>query len=206
VRRPESWRARPPSAELQRERAGSGQRAPHGEPDIFTCDRGSAPPKATVTGVPDTSTAAQQISFGVSLASGYAFPLKAPPRFPSSRTRVRRPTINHPVRDRRRTASFTIPANATQSRKSRCKPQRLGRHYVELRTPGGGVTWTRAVWAIPSRSRAPRRPSRTSTSPERQVIHDPGARFVDAARMTEVNLHFTQAPGRICKLPISPRA
>lgn len=75
-----------------------------------------APPKATVTGVPETSTAAQQITFGVDLASGYAFPIQG------TATITFEPDAVAPADDQTiqfatggRTASFAIAANATQS-------------------------------------------------------------------------------------------
>jgi hypothetical protein len=74
------------------------------------------PPQTRVTGVPDSSTAAQQISFGVNLASGYAFDIKG------TVTISFEPDAVSPADDQTiqfstggRTASFTIPANATQS-------------------------------------------------------------------------------------------
>jgi hypothetical protein len=74
------------------------------------------PPQTRVTGVPDSSTAAQQISFGVNLASGYAFDIKG------TVTISFEPDAVSPADDQTiqfstggRTASFTIPVNATQS-------------------------------------------------------------------------------------------
>jgi len=76
----------------------------------------TAPPKATVTGVPDTSAAAKQISFGVDLASGYSFPIQGTVTIsfePDAVTPGDDQTIQFATGGR--TASFTIPANTTQS-------------------------------------------------------------------------------------------
>lgn len=74
------------------------------------------PPKTTVTGVPDSSTPAQQITFGVNLASGYAYEITGTATIsfePDAVTPADDQTIQFSTGGR--TASFKILKNATQS-------------------------------------------------------------------------------------------
>jgi hypothetical protein len=157
-----------------------------------------APPKATVTGVPATATAAQQITFGVHLASGYAFPIQG------TATISFEPDAVMPADDQTiqfatggRTASFTIPANATQS------------SSIALQTGSvsGTITLTFALQAVGVDLDA------SSLSQTIKIARAaPAIQSVNVTRtasgftiqvqglstpreLTEVNLHFTQASG-----------
>jgi len=157
-----------------------------------------APPKATVTGVPDTSTAAQQISFGVSLASGYAFPIKGTATIsfePDAVTPADDQTIQFATGGR--TASFTIPANATQSSQIALQTGSVSGAItlsfalqaagVDLDASGLGhtITIARAAPAIQNVN-----VTRTASGFTIQVQG-----LSTPRELTEVNLHFTQASG-----------
>jgi hypothetical protein len=151
-----------------------------------------------VTGVPGTSTAAQQITFGVNLASGYTFPIQG------TATITFEPDAVAPADDQTiqfatggRTASFTIAANATQSSQIALQTGSVSGtitltfslQAVGVDLDATGLTQTikiaRAAPAITSVN-----VSRNATGFTIQVLG-----LSTPRELTEVDLHFTAAAG-----------
>ncbi|PYT24856.1 MAG: hypothetical protein DMG58_25350 [Acidobacteria bacterium] len=156
------------------------------------------PPKATVTGVPGTSTAAQQITFGVNLASGYAYVIKG------TATISFEPDAVNPADDQTiqfstggRTASFTIPANATQS----------SQIALQTGSVSGTITLTFALQAVgvdldASSLSQTIKIARAAPAIESVNVTRSASGFTIQVQglstpreLTEVNLHFTAATG-----------
>jgi hypothetical protein len=157
-----------------------------------------APPTATVTGVPASATAAQQITFGVHLASGYAFPIQGTATIsfePDAVTPADDQTIQFATGGR--TASFTIPANATQS------------SSIALQTGSvsGTITLTFALQAVgvdldASGLSQTIKIARAAPAIQSVNVTRTASGFTIQVQglstpreLTEVNLHFTQASG-----------
>jgi hypothetical protein len=157
-----------------------------------------APPAATVTGVPASATAAQQITFGVHLASAYAFPIQGTATIsfdPDAVTPADDQTIQFATGGR--TASFTIPANATQS------------SSIALQTGSvsGTITLTFALQAVgvdldASGLSQTIKIARAAPAIQGVNVTRTASGFTIQVQglstpreLTEVNLHFTQASG-----------
>ncbi len=157
-----------------------------------------APPKATVTGVPETSTAAQQITFGVDLASAYAFPIQG------TATITFEPDAVAPADDQTiqfatggRTASFAIAANATQSSQIALQTGSVAGTITltfSLQAAGVDLDATGLTQTIKIARAAPAiqsvNVSRNANGFTIQVLG-----LSTPRELTEVDLHFTAAAG-----------